>query len=331
MADKYGPIFTIKLGVSRAIIVSSWELAKECLLTNDKIFATRPKSVAYEHLTYNYAMFGFSPYGPYWRLARKLATVQLLSDGRLATFRNLRQREVKAWMKEIHERWGKKDSSSNKVTLEMKSLLGELSLNLIYSMIVGKRYVEYAAWREDGKQNDSNSWRKTMREFDEFTGGFLISDMIPYLKWLDIGGQEREMKKTGKALNDMAEEWLEEHKRKREYCGEGIDQEKDFMDVLLSILQVEEMPGFDSDTVNKALCVNLILAAHETSSVAMIWVIALLVNHQDILKKAQHELDIQIAPFDEPIDMNGRPGITNLKASPLKVLLSPRLPAYLYE
>ena len=42
MADKYGPIFCIHLGLRKALVVSRWEVAKECYTTNDKVFATRP-------------------------------------------------------------------------------------------------------------------------------------------------------------------------------------------------------------------------------------------------------------------------------------------------
>ncbi|KAM7485745.1 hypothetical protein LguiA_001754 [Lonicera macranthoides] len=58
MADKYGPIFTFKLGIHQVLVVSDSNLAKECLTTNDKAFANRPKSVAVELMGYNYAMFG---------------------------------------------------------------------------------------------------------------------------------------------------------------------------------------------------------------------------------------------------------------------------------
>lgn len=47
MADKNGPIFTIKLGVRRALVVSNTETIKECLTTNDKAFATRQSSESY--------------------------------------------------------------------------------------------------------------------------------------------------------------------------------------------------------------------------------------------------------------------------------------------
>ncbi|KAI3686713.1 hypothetical protein L1987_80397 [Smallanthus sonchifolius] len=40
MADKFGPIFTIKLGVHRVLVVRSSEMAKECLATNDRVFSS---------------------------------------------------------------------------------------------------------------------------------------------------------------------------------------------------------------------------------------------------------------------------------------------------
>ena len=71
---------TIKLGVHRALVVSNWEIAKECLSINDKVFATRPKVAGMEILGYNNAMIGSAPYGPYWSQVRKFATVELHSN-----------------------------------------------------------------------------------------------------------------------------------------------------------------------------------------------------------------------------------------------------------
>ncbi|KAM7253177.1 hypothetical protein ACFE04_025795 [Oxalis oulophora] len=63
LADKHGPIFTINLGVHPALVVSTWEVAKECLTRNDQVFADRPKTLAMDVLGYNFSMQGFSPYG----------------------------------------------------------------------------------------------------------------------------------------------------------------------------------------------------------------------------------------------------------------------------
>lgn len=38
MADKFGPAFALKLGSHKALVVSSWEMARECFLTHDRFF-----------------------------------------------------------------------------------------------------------------------------------------------------------------------------------------------------------------------------------------------------------------------------------------------------
>lgn len=56
LADKYGPLFTIKLGSKNALVLSNSEMAKECFTKFDVAISTRPKLVATEHLAYNGAM-----------------------------------------------------------------------------------------------------------------------------------------------------------------------------------------------------------------------------------------------------------------------------------
>ena len=67
MADKHGPVFMIRLGMHRAVLVSSREAVKQCFTTNDKL------------LGYNYAMLTFAPYGVFWREMRKLFMMKILS------------------------------------------------------------------------------------------------------------------------------------------------------------------------------------------------------------------------------------------------------------
>lgn len=45
LADKYGSIFMIKLGVHRAVAVSTAEMAKECLGASDRVFLNRPHKI----------------------------------------------------------------------------------------------------------------------------------------------------------------------------------------------------------------------------------------------------------------------------------------------
>ncbi|XWS29358.1 hypothetical protein CRYUN_Cryun24cG0022500 [Craigia yunnanensis] len=72
LADKYGPVFTLRLGSHKALVVSDWEMTKECLTIHDKAFATRPSLAASKLQGYDYAMFGFAPYGSYWHEMLKI-------------------------------------------------------------------------------------------------------------------------------------------------------------------------------------------------------------------------------------------------------------------
>nr|KYP66679.1 Cytochrome P450 82A3 [Cajanus cajan] len=225
MAEKHGPIFTIKLGSYKVLVLSSWEMAKECFTVHDKAFSTRPCVAASKLMGYNYAMFGFTPYGSYWRQVRKLTTLELLSNNRLEPLKNTR-------------------------TLE-----------------------------------------RVMRDCVRLFGVFVLSDAFPFLGGLDINGYEKDMKRTASELDTLVEGWLGEHKRKRALSTNGKDEQEDFMDVMLNVLQGAQISGYDSDTIIKATCLNLILAATDPTMVTLTWALSLLLNHQKELERTQHELD----------------------------------------
>lgn len=250
MADKYGPIFTVKLGVHTSLIVANWEIAKECLTTNDRAFATRPKTAAMELLSYNRAIFGFAPYGPHWRQSRKIATLELLSNHRLETLKPVREAEVRASIWELYDQWRDQQSSDRKnsiVTVDMKKWFGDLTVNVIVRIIVGKRISRMGLGDESAER-----FKQRLRDFFELSGKFVVSDALPYLRWLDIGGDEKKMKMTLKELDQVMDKWLEEHKRNYKEELKGTDDEEDFMGVMLSILEPSDQ--YDLDTINKAMC-----------------------------------------------------------------------------
>ncbi|KAG5230996.1 cytochrome P450 [Salix suchowensis] len=292
LADKYGPIFTVKLGVHRALIVSNSEMAKECLTTNDKAFATRPTTLAMDIMGYNYNMLGFSPYGTYWRLIRKIITLEVLSNHRLEMFKSVREDEVRDAVGALYQQWiDNKGNSQNKLLVEMKGWFSDITLNIILKIIVNKRYVDYASQREE---RPSDEWRDSLRRFFELSGMFAVSDALPFLRWMDLGGVEKAMKRTAKNLDHATEKWLEEHKQKK--ASGTAKREEDFMDLMLSILDdAEEFSNHNTDTINKATCLGLILAASHTTAITLTVALSLLLNNRDVLKKAQDELDIHVS------------------------------------
>ncbi|XP_016733281.1 cytochrome P450 82A4-like [Gossypium hirsutum] len=210
LADKYGGIFTIRLGVNRALVVSNWEIAKECLTINDKAFATRPKLASSEILGYNCAMIAFAPYGPYWRQVRKFATIELLSNHRLELLKPVRESEVKASLQQLYQLWNKKKSRNcGKVMVEMKRWFRDVTLNVILRIVVGKRIPNSYEGGETVK------WKKSLDDLFELTGKFVVSDALPYLRWLDVGGDKKLLEKVAKELDQVVEEWLQEHKENK--------------------------------------------------------------------------------------------------------------------
>ncbi|XP_076944194.1 cytochrome P450 CYP82D47-like [Bidens hawaiensis] len=288
MADKHGPIFTIKLGVHQVLVVSSREIAKDCFTTNDKAFASRPKSVAVEIMAYNYAMFGFAPYGDYWRKIRKIIMLEVLSQQRVDSLEHVRVSEIRASVKDIYEAWinNKKCSNSDTVKVDMSQWFGNHILNILVRINSGKRL----------SPNDEEGVRfqRVVRQFFGLVGTFVVSDYIPYLKWVDIGGYKKTMKQTGKELDMFFEQWLKERRLIYEGSAQELEGSQVFIDVLIKILQgasEDEFPGVDHDTIIKSTCQQLLTAGLDTTSITLTWALSLLLNNPKSLEIAQREID----------------------------------------
>ncbi|KAK6245322.1 hypothetical protein SCA6_008412 [Theobroma cacao] len=291
LANKYGPIFTIRIGLHPAVVVSSSELAKEIFTTYDVAVSSRPILTVGNYLGYNCANFGFSPYGAYWREMRKITASELLSNRRLELLKHIKASEVESSVKELYKLWTKTKDESGHVLVEMKQWFGELNLNVILRMIAGKRFFGAGVTSDE---NEARRCRKAMREFFRLAGLFVVRDAVPFLGWLDLGGHEKAMKKNAKELDSIMEEWLEEHLRKKDTVGEIAKGEQDFIDVLLSVLDGVDLEGYDVNTVTKATAMTLLVGGTDTTTVTITWALALLLNHRHALEKAQEELDIQI-------------------------------------
>ncbi|KAI5337062.1 hypothetical protein L3X38_016331 [Prunus dulcis] len=120
LVGKYGPIFTVNIGIHSALVISTWEAAKDCFITNDIAVSSRPATLGIKHLSYNFAMFGFSPYGPYWSEIRKLTSLELLSNRRLELLRNVRASEVEMSLKELYTLWSNRKEGSGELLVDMK-------------------------------------------------------------------------------------------------------------------------------------------------------------------------------------------------------------------
>ena len=222
-------------------------MVKECFGTNDKIFASRPDLAVSRYMVYDHASFGLAPYGPLWREIRKLVTSELFTSQRLEKFKNVRNSELKDSIKELSIM-----STENKEgisVVEMNKWFENMTFKINIRMLVGNRNFSNVGSSEGN--NEDLQLEEAIKKGLYLTGVFVLSDVIPYLEWMDIGGHLKAMKQLAQDLDSVISKWLDEHVEKRkEYNG---DKEADFMDVMLSTLSKDaEMFGHGRETIIKA-------------------------------------------------------------------------------
>ncbi|RDX66518.1 Cytochrome P450 82A4, partial [Mucuna pruriens] len=247
LADKYGPIFSIKVGVKKALVINNWEVAKECFTTNDVVVSSRPKLVALEHMCYNHTMLPAAPYGPYWRELRKITTSEILSTRRVEQLQHVFVSEVRTSIKELFNVWRSKRNESGYALVELNQWFSHLTFNVVLRMVVGKRY--FSATTVDDEK--AQRCVKAVKELLRLLGIFTVGDAIPYLRCFDFGGHEKAMKETAKELDSILTEWLEEHRQNRA-LEENVDGVKDFIDVMISLFDGKTIDGIDADTTIKS-------------------------------------------------------------------------------
>ncbi|KAL8147706.1 hypothetical protein AgCh_005143 [Apium graveolens] len=94
LANKYGPLVSLKLGEVSVFVVSSSEVAHDMMKKHDLNFVQRPHSLTTDIISYNSSNIGSSPYGDYWRQMRRIS--------RAAFGKKINDREVFAMtLKEI--------------------------------------------------------------------------------------------------------------------------------------------------------------------------------------------------------------------------------------
>ncbi|CAN1850744.1 Cytochrome P450 CYP82J17 [Linum perenne] len=283
-SDRYGPIFTFRLGTQRAVVVNDPETVKECFTTHDRVLASRPVTSQGEYLHCQNAAMGSTPYGSYWRDIRKLAVTQLLSVGRLKSLRHVQVAEIDILMKELHQ------ISQTGETIAISELLDQLGFNLITTLIAGKRYFNYGV--VDGEDHEEGERiGDLMREFMRRCATFVMSDFVPFVRWIDwFFGPLRSMRRTGKQLDDVMQSWIEEHRVKKQRIDREEEEEgsSDFIDVM-------HLANRESVDNHVFLCTQtMIVAGSDTTSITMTWILSNLLNNPHTMALAQQELDEKV-------------------------------------
>ncbi|GAB2270089.1 Belongs to the cytochrome P450 [Dionaea muscipula] len=244
LARKYGPLMHLRLGYVHVVVVASASAAAQFLKTHDANFSSRPPNSGAKHIAYNYQDLVFAPYGPRWRMLRKICSVHLFSTKALDDFRHVRQEEVGLLIKAL--------SGAGRERVQLGQLLNVCTTNALARVMLGRRVFSDGIGKLDSKADE---FKDMVVELMVLAGVFNIGDFVPALEWLDLQGVAAKMKRLHKRFDSFLGTILEEHKAVRgDPDHHKQQQHTDLLSTLLSLKDNCDDEGTTlTDTEIKAL------------------------------------------------------------------------------
>ncbi len=220
----------------------------------------------------------FAPYGPRWRMLRKICSIHLFSGKALDDFRHVRQEEISVLTRAL--------SRAGQKPVKLGQLLNVCTTNALGRVMLGRRVFGDGSGGEDAKADE---FKEMVVELMVLAGVFNIGDFVPALEWLDLQGVASKMKKLHAKFDAFLGAIVEEHKISGSH---GPDRHVDLLTTLLSLKDNADGEGGKlTDVEIKALLLNLFTAGTDTSSSTVEWAIAELIRHPKMMAQAQEELD----------------------------------------
>ncbi|MBA0573742.1 hypothetical protein Golob_001003, partial [Gossypium lobatum] len=275
----------LRLGSVECVVVSNPELAKQLLKHHELTFSARKHTAAIDHLTYN-SSFAFAPYGTYWKFIKKLSTFELLGNRTLGQFLPVRTKELHHFISILL------DKSKSSETVNLTEELLKLTNNVISQMMMSIRC--------SGTGDQADGVRTLVREVTEIFGEFNVSDIIWFFKYIDVQGFRKRFLDIHSRYDSLLEKIMRDREELRENKKPNDDDVKDFLDMMLDVFEDEHSEIQLTRNHIKALILDFLTAATDTTAIAVEWALAELINNPEKLRKAQQELDQVVGTSRDP-------------------------------
>ncbi|CAF2052419.1 unnamed protein product [Brassica napus] len=205
-----------------------------------------------------------APMGPHWKRMRRICMEHLLTTKRLESFTAQRAEETRYLIADVYKR-----AECGKL-INLREVLGAFSMNNVTRMLLGKQF--FGPGSVVGPKEAQEFMHITHKLF-RLLGVIYLGDYLPFWRWVDPYGCEKEMKDVEKRVDKFHTKITEEHRRtKREREDNNNDNgEMDFVEVLLSL------PGDNGKEhieIKALIQWDMIAAATDTSAVTNEWAMA---------------------------------------------------------
>ncbi|XP_039054141.1 cytochrome P450 71A1-like [Hibiscus syriacus] len=275
LSEKYGPLMLLHMGQTPTLVVSSAELGREVIVEHD-VFVERPQIRVTHTLFCGCTDIAFSSYGDYWRQAKKICVVELLSQRRVKMFQLVREQEVSRMIENITE------CCHNGSEIAACEMFETIANNIISRSVLGQVYE-----REHGNKGFGELSRKAM----DLIGSFCFEDFFPYLGWVDaLTGLTSELEKVSSELHAFIDQIIEDRLVMMNDGDNYTSDNKSFVDILLH-LQLDGKLDISLTQDNlRAILLDMFIGGTDNIAATLEWAMAELMKNPDIMKKAQEEV-----------------------------------------
>ncbi|KAK9124732.1 hypothetical protein Sjap_014334 [Stephania japonica] len=281
-------IACIRLGSIHVILVNCPVIAREFLKKHDAVFASRPITMATHYSSRGFLSVVDAPLGAQWKKMRRVVASEVLSHARLKWLLDKRVEEADNLVRHIYNQCC--DQGGSGAVVNVRSVAWHYSGNVIRKMMFNKRY--FGDGREDGGPG---------YEEEEYVGAivtvlfllnaFCISDYMPCLRWLDLDGHEKEMKRAISIVNKYHDPIIDERIKSWRECSSSPNRtSQDLLDVLILAKDSNEKPLISVEEI-KAQVADLVYAAIDNPSNAVEWALAEMIAQPQLLMRAVDEID----------------------------------------
>ncbi|KAK5777587.1 flavonoid 3'-monooxygenase CYP75B137-like [Gossypium arboreum] len=275
LAHIYGPVVKLQLGGKLAILITSPSTAREVLKDQDIAFANRDVPVVAKVVTGGRDIV-WNPYGPEWRMLRKVCVIKMLSNATLDKVYSLRRQEVRETIGYLYSKAGSPVNVGEQMFLTI--------LNVVTNMIWG------GSMEGEARASLGAEFRQVISEVTELLGLPNVSDFFPALAPLDLQGAVKRVRKSTEKLDAIIDKIINQRLEEKQ-SGHTVEEFKDFLQFLLKLKDEDDSKTPMTMIHIKALLLDMVVGGSDTSSNSIEFTMAEIINKPEVMRKAQQELD----------------------------------------
>ncbi|XWS57341.1 hypothetical protein CRYUN_Cryun09bG0165900 [Craigia yunnanensis] len=308
LLQKYGPIYTLRIGSKPLIIIASNSLAHQALIVKGAVFADRPPTTPTDNfLSTDQYNIDWAFYGPKWLLFRRNLTSNIIQPGRIKSFAFARKRVLAI----LKNRLKSRSIISYDHPIEVKGDIQHAFFSLLAFMCFGDHLEEKQI------QDIIDIQRRLQMSFDDFK----ILNMFPSLGKIFFYKRWKKLRQLRQDQENVMLPFIRARKDKRDQktrCNEPFST-LPYVDTLLDLQLPEENRKLEEPEI-VTLCSELFTAGTDTSSTTLQWILANLVKYPHIQEKLFMEIKGVISDAELEIKEDDLPKMPYLKAVVLETL-----------